>query len=223
MTTEQLIEKMRSELYDTHFCKQDFEKYDAARIAECREPFLWEVYENGTCLAMVGPTAILSWLETETLRMQLFRDFYAPISVIPCHHPSKDSKLFYFDGFSFMPIKHKKVHELYDNLWANTIRKEFDNRPEEAEMASAPLKLMFSDGALQRKLECEKKQRELGNDSFTKCLQRLERWTRLAIDHEIRIGLDFYDLSFTFGEYVNGNLRINGGIIFHGDKWCIHT
>lgn len=39
MTTEQLIEKMRSELYDTHFCKQDFEKYDVARISECREPF----------------------------------------------------------------------------------------------------------------------------------------------------------------------------------------
>lgn len=223
MTTEQLIEKMRSELYDTHFCKQDFEKYDVARIIECCEPFLWEVYENGTYLAMIGPTTILEWLATESLRMQIFRNFYAPINIISCQQPSKDSKLFYFDGLSFMRIEHDKVHELYDNLWVNTIRKEFDKHPEEAEIASAPLKLVFSDGALQRKLECEKKQRELGNDSFTECLQRLEKWTRLAVSHEIRIGIDFCDLSFTFGEYVNGKLRINGGIIFHGDKWCIHT
>ena len=122
-----------------------------------------------------------------------------------------------------MQIGYDKVHELYDNLWANTIRKEFDKHPEEAEIASAPLKLVFSDGALQRKLECEKKQCELGNTSFTNCLQRLEKWTRLAVDHEIRIGIDFCDLSFTFGEYVNGCLRINGGIIFHGKEWCIHT
>ena len=223
MTTEQLIEKMRSELYDTHFCKQDFEKYDVARIIECCEPFLWEVYENGTYLAMIGPTTILEWLATESLRMQIFRNFYAPISIISCQQPLKDSKLFYFDGLSFMRIEHDKIHELYDNLWVNTIRKEFDNRPEEAKMASAPLKLVFSDSALQRKLECEKKQCELGSISFTECLQRLEKWTRLAVDHEIRIGLDFCDLSFTFGEYVNGKLRINGGIIFHGDKWCIHT
>lgn len=223
MTTKQLIEKMRSELYDTHFCKQDFEKYDVARISECREPFLWEVYENGTHLAMIGPTTILGWLKTESLRMQLFRDCCAPISVISYQQSLKDRKLFYFDGLSFVQIEHGKVLELYDNLWGNTIRKEFDNHPEEVDMVNKPLKLVFSEGALQRKLECEKKQRELGNDSFTKCLQRLEKWTRMAVDHEIRIGLDFCDLSFTFGEYVNGKLRINGGIIFHGDKWCIHT
>lgn len=132
MTTEQLIEKMRSELYDTHFCKQDFEKYDVARIIECCEPFLWEVYENGTYLAMIGPTTILEWLATESLRMQIFRNFYAPINIISCQQPSKDSKLFYFDGLSFMRIEHDKVHELYDNLWVNTIRKEFDKHPEEA-------------------------------------------------------------------------------------------
>lgn len=223
MTELELIFKMRDELYDTHLCKQDFEKYDVQTISECCEPFLWEVREYGTHLIGIGPTTILEWLATESLRMQIFRNLYAPISIILCQQPSNDRKLFYFDGLSFMQIGYDKVHELYDNLWANTIRKEFDKHPEEAEIASAPLKLVFSDGALQRKLECEEKQAELGNTSFTNCLQRLEKWTRLAVDHEIRIGIDFCDLSFTFGEYVNSGLRINGGIIFHGKEWCIHT
>lgn len=72
MTTEQLIEKMRSELYDTHFCKQDFEKYDVESITECCEPFLWEVYENGTHLVQIGPTAMFRWLEDESYRLHLF-------------------------------------------------------------------------------------------------------------------------------------------------------
>lgn len=223
MTTEQLIEKMRSELYDTHFCKQDFEKYDVESITECCEPFLWEVYENGTHLVQIGPTAMFRWLEDESYRLHLFRHSDAPIATLTDKRPSEDCKLFYFDGLSFVQIEYEQIHELYNNLWANTVKKECDKHPEEVKIASAPLKLVFSEGALQRKLECEEKQRELGNDSFTKCLQRLEKWTRMAVDHEIRIGLDFCDLSFTFGEYVNGKLRINGGIIFHGDEWCIHT
>lgn len=223
MTTEQLIEKMRSELYDTHFCKQDFEKYDVESITECCEPFLWEVYENGTHLVQIGPTAMFRWLEDESYRLHLFRHSDAPIATLTDKRPSEDCKLFYFDGLSFVQIEYEQIHELYNNLWANTVKKECDKHPEEVKIASAPLKLVFSEGALQRKLECEEKQRELKNDSFTNCLQRLEKWCRMAVDHEIRIGLDFCDLSFTFGEYVNGKLRINGGIIFHGDEWCIHT
>lgn len=223
MTAEQLIEKMRSELYDTHFCKQDFEKYDVESITECCEPFLWEVYENGTRLHPIGPTTMLRWLEDESCRLQLFRYSDALIVTVPDKRPSEDHKLFYFDGLSFAPIEYEQVRELYYNLWSKTIQKARDKHPEEVKIASAPLKLVFSEGALQRKLECEEKQRELKNDSFTNCLQRLEKWCRMAVDHEIRIGLDFCDLSFTFGEYVNGKLRINGGIIFHGDEWCIHT
>ena len=173
MTELELIFKMRDELYDTHLCKQDFEKYDVQTISECCEPFLWEVREYGTHLIGIGPTTILEWLATESLRMQIFRNLYAPISIISCQQPSNDRKLFYFDGLSFMQIGYDKVHELYDNLWANTIRKEFDKHPEEAEIASAPLKLVFSEGALQRKLECEKKQCELGNTSFTNCLKQI--------------------------------------------------
>ena len=45
MTELELIFKMRDELYDTHLCKQDFEKYDVQTISECCEPFLWEVRE----------------------------------------------------------------------------------------------------------------------------------------------------------------------------------
>lgn len=223
MTTEELIKKMQDELYDNHYCKQDFEKYDVKAISECCEPFLWEVREYGTSLIGIGPTKVLEWFATESSRICIFQDFHAPISIISRKSPSKDRKLFYFDGLSFMRIEPCQAYELYDNLWTNVIRREFDNHPEEAGMASTPLKLVFSEGALQRKLECEEKQREMGNGSFTECLQRLEKWTRMAVDHEIRIGIDFCDLSFTFGEYVNGSLRINGGIIFHGDKWCIHT
>lgn len=222
MNEIELIFKMRDELYDTRFCKSDFD-HDVETITECREPFLWEVYENGTRLAHIGPTRMLEWLNTESLRMQFFKSIYAPIAIISSHKLSEDCKLFYFDGLSFMQIEHGKVHELYDNIWGNAIRNELGKHPKEAEMARKPLKLVFSKEALQCKLECEKKQQELGNISFTECLQRLEKWTRLAVDHEIRIGLDFCDLSFTFGEYINGNLRINGGIIFHGKEWCIHT
>lgn len=222
MTTEQLIEKMRSELYDTHFCKQDFE-YDVQSLNECLEPFLWEVYDNGTRLAYIGPTAISEWLGSENYRMQLNRNLYAPLFGISYNNPSKDCKLFYFDGDSFYSMSHDNVIRLYDNIWKSVLERELKKYPKEIEFANKPLKLVFSEGALQRKLECEEKQAELGNMSFTNCLQRLEKWTRLAVDQEIRIGIDFCDLSFTFGEYVNGGLRINGGIIFHGDEWCIHT
>lgn len=41
-----IIDKMRSELFDTRLCKQDFEKYDVAQLQDTDEPFLWMVREH---------------------------------------------------------------------------------------------------------------------------------------------------------------------------------
>lgn len=49
-----IIDKMRSELFDTRLCKQDFEKYDVAQLQDTDEPFLWMVREHGTSLALIG-------------------------------------------------------------------------------------------------------------------------------------------------------------------------
>lgn len=62
MTTEQLIEKMRSELYDTHFCKQDFEKYDVESVTECCEPFCGKCTRTEpVCIRLVRPRCLDGW------------------------------------------------------------------------------------------------------------------------------------------------------------------
>lgn len=52
----EVIEQMRKELYDTHFCISDFEKYDLKELENTSEPFFWLVRDGGTNLCFIGPS-----------------------------------------------------------------------------------------------------------------------------------------------------------------------
>lgn len=52
----EVIEQMRKELYDTHFCISDFEKYDLKELENTNEPFFWLVRDGGTSLCFIGPS-----------------------------------------------------------------------------------------------------------------------------------------------------------------------
>lgn len=226
MTTNQLISAMKKELYDSSSCKQDFNKYDVESVKLNPEPFIWCVYPYGTVFTSIGPTETLLRLKNECNRLHLLRDINAPLMSLQYyaeHYKPTDYKMFYFDGLDFKSVTYDEVIEIYTQIWVPYIKEELAKHPEEQEVFDKPLKIVFSDKALKQKVKCEEKQRELGNTSFSDILDRLSHWIRQAVNHEIRVGVDFADYSFTFAEYVNDRMRLNGGIIFYNDKWNVHT
>lgn len=70
---QKIIEKLRSELNDTYWCKNDFEKYDIESFEGENEPFFFSIRENGTSLLFIGPS-LEYYLKDEANRFRVMRN-----------------------------------------------------------------------------------------------------------------------------------------------------
>lgn len=99
-----IIDKMRSELFDTRLCKQDFEKYDVAQLQDTDEPFLWMVREHGTSLALIGPTQMDKMFHSESWRIALMKNPLDAIANI-LYWNDETAKYFYWSGYELCRIE----------------------------------------------------------------------------------------------------------------------
>lgn len=221
-----IIELMRKELYDTHLCQQDFEKYDVNSISKSNEPFFWLVRHYGTSLCYVGAERMRQLFASESARMEIMRDQLAVISNI-YYWNDDTNKYFYWSGYELCKIEKNDVLTIFQNLWSHSIANLIEEYPEEFATANKPLLLSMSPEISETVEEVKRIAQELNDSSFEDCLNRLQRWRRHAIDHKIKVYGDFAENSFGFSEVINGAYGICGGIIYHSNakenRWHIHT
>ena len=222
---QEIIDFMKTQLFDNRWCKNDFEKYDLKRL-ECEDKeFLWQVGSEGTSLVFVGSSEIYQWYEKESMRMAIFRDFYAPISyALDVNHP--DAKTYYYDGNRIWEAGASQIMTIYrDHYWKyhrQMIAKHFTDYL----VKDAPLEIRFMGNTEETVKEALEYAASLDDTSLWECLERLSKYTRQAVNHYVEIYDDFTKYGFTFAEMINGKTRLVGGIIMHdlpGNRWSIHT
>lgn len=212
---QEIIDQMRSELYTTNLCKTDFEEYDVPSLECCNEPFFWMVRKNGTSLTHIGPS-IAKYFESETRRMCVMRSKLCLLSSIT-YWNDKIAKYFYYDGLLLREITKEQVPEIFISIWGEAIEKMIQEHESEYRCVNEPLEVCFGSSETQSKLNESLKFAQSNNDdSLQKCIDRLQNRVRCAINHYIKIYSDFEKHCYEFAEFVNGECRMRGGIIYHG-------
>ena len=232
-----IIEQMRPHLSENASCINDFEKYDVPGIKKSLEPFFWCVREYGTSLCHIGPTVMNRLFENEASRFQIFRDHNAPIAGIRYWN---EGKLFFFDGFQLISIERDDVQRIYENIWCEEICNVIDKHPDEFGMRFKPLEIKMEECVAARLDESIAFGKSIGDTSLEECISRLSKHSRLGVDHYITLMSDFSEHGYLFFENLNGECKMNGGIIYHGNPkegykdnssvqlnpsygWSIHT
>ena len=212
---QDIIDMMRAELYDDKFCHNDFDKYDLEYIKDSYEPFFWSVREYGTTLCSIGPTRMNKLFENEASRFQIFRDSDAPIGSLK--YISDKGKVFFYDGFQLVQIQPVEVEVIYANIWYNEIERMKDRYPVDFSMCDKPLEIRMGDCVADRLNESKEFAKSINDTSLEECLKRLSKHSRLGLDHFITLMSDFTEHGYTFYEQLNGECRLAGGIIYHGN------
>lgn len=225
---QEIIKKLRSELFEGTWCHNDFEKYDVPSLEASEEPFFWLCYEDGTSLVHIGATAINSFFKSEKNRIAMFQDSLTPISWITYHKGVKNKKCFYWDGYILQQISIEDVEAIYAHLIDGIYKEMCEKYADELAIANKPLEVRFSTPEQeQRYKETLKFAEELEDESLAKCVFRLTQWKRCAVNQYIKIGYDFADKSFSFVDMINEEPGTNGGIIYskhsQQNRWSIHT
>lgn len=222
----EVIEQMRKELYDTHFCISDFEKYDLKELENTNEPFFWLVRDGGTSLCFIGPS-MENLFSLESIRFAVMKEPLANISNIVYWPDCNANKYFYWDGTHLQKVSKYKIISIFNNIWGRRIQQLSVQYPEEYAVINTPLKLKMSPEISERVKEVKDIASGLQDSSFEDCLKRLQKWDRYAVDQHIEIYGDFAKNSFGFSEVANGEHKICGGIIMSPNatekRWNIHT
>lgn len=225
---EEIIKKLRSELFDGHWCHSDFEKYDVPALEASGEPFFWLSYECGTVMVRVGATSLISLFENEKSRMAIFQNYFTPISYITFYKTYEKKKCFYWDGYVLQEVSIEDVETIYTRL-ADKIYKEMcEKYADEVAIANKPLEIRFATPEQeQRYKETLKFAEELEDESLARCVFSLSQWKRCTVNQYILVGYGFANKSFGFVDMINEEPGVNGSIIYSDrsqqNRWSIHT
>ena len=222
---QEIIDQLRAELHDTHYCKIDFER-DIEILQDYDGPFFWIVRENGTSIRLVDAAEMLEMKNNQTIRFTLFRDKYAPIFWIT--HWNEPVKYFYYDGLKLQNIEKDDVRNIWDALFSRFYKVLGCEYFSEKTMCNSKLPIRYaSEATKQRMNEALEFAESISDNSLKNCIERLSKHNRFAIEHNIIVYSDLADYSFGWEERINGECKMNGGIIYHQDKdnnhWQIHT
>lgn len=233
-----IIKQMRSQLSENLNCIHDFEKYDVPEIKNNLEPFFWSVCEYGTVHCYIGPTRMNRLFENEESRFRIFRENDAPIAGAKWYEDNR--KIFFFDGFQLVNITPADIDVIYANIWHGEIERLKEKYPAEYEMRDEKLEIRMDECVAAKLGESMAFAKSIRDTSLEECLSRLSKHPRLGIDHYIKLTSDFSEHGYLFFENLNGECRMNGGIIYHGNPkegykenssiqltpsygWSIHT
>ena len=224
---QDIIDMMRSELYDDKFCQNDFEKYDLESINKYDEPFLWLVRPSGTNIAHIGPTAMREFESSKPCRFAWYRDEFAPIMSIAYWNNEQGFKYFFYDGLNLLQIKAEEAKEIFSSIWCKELDRLMEQYPVECEMCNEPLELVMSDKTRELYNEVLGYADSIGDTTLRGCIDRLQHHMRNSTSHTINLYPDFAEKSFGFSECVDGRTVLAGGIIYskYGEKesWSTHT
>ena len=225
---QEIIEQMRAELYDSRFCRSDFEECDVPALETYDGPFLWQVYCTGTRLLKISPECVENWYATERDRFCMFQHSDLPFSFFELQAGDDSVKTFYYDGESIKPVDIERARIIYRDADKCYHERMIAEHAEEFLNCNKPLEIRFmSEDTEKRYRESLEYAKSLGDTSLQDCVNRLSLWHRIAVNHYVVISYDFTEHGYCFCEIINDKPRINGGIIMsrHAEKnrWSIHT
>lgn len=224
-----IIESLRAALYDTKWCKSDFERYDVPALEKNDgEPFFWYADRNGTLLKFVGASSINKMLGDKRSRFAIFREFDAPIGDILFYaQMDRPHVLYYWDGRVLCGVTFEGMRQIWANLFEASYKEAADKYADEYVVRNQPLPVIPAPGSedyFQKTLEYGK---SLGDNSLQICLEHLAKRARCSVDHEIEVSAEYMEHSLYFVERIDGEVVSNGGIIYSPEKkqyrWQIHT
>lgn len=225
---EQVLKAMIKAVDGMKSIKSDFYTWDLKTLASTNEsvPFLWVCSETATHLLVLDEKKMTDHAyNNEAWRFGFMANPTQELSYF-AQAVSYGGDVYYYDGVKgelrlvskqeltvllanvFRPIC-KKVEAAIKGTWG-----EIDGS------YTAKLPIHFTQGA--RKLIRE----ILATDEADELLQtlyRIRKWKRIASNQRIDMGIDFVDKSFSFNDVANDHSIMNGGIIYDGGHWTIHT
>lgn len=200
------------------FCVNDCERYDIPTVDSATSddfPMLWRVGESSTTL--VSPSRYRSiFFESEQVRY-LWAQFNTPFDWLLNHYDP--SRYFLITLDNVLEIDHAEASRICDNHLSSIAR---DFQKHHPLPVIRPIPIRFSGITLTRlkSLIRESARRHSENPEYGdlhSIFNCLRNHIRVSSDQLLLISYDKSDNCFYFSEFEGGTLRLNGGIIFHGD------
>lgn len=208
--------------------KTDFYQYDLKWLAKADEtaPFVWVVSKSSTHLLVLDEKDMKHKVDNnEVARFQFMQRPHGDLTDI-AYCTSLGGDIYYYNGkdSALVNISKDELTTVMSQVFApicNKIYKYVEQKWSDADgnyHAKVPIVLV---GDARRNIRQIFESDEA--DELRKTLNRFRSYRRKAKDHKIIIGTDFAHKSFTFHEVVNDKVNMNGGIIYDGGHWTIHT
>ena len=222
---EQVLKQMVAAVDGMKSYKTDFYKYDLPTVARADEstPFMWAVGSCSTALLLLDAQEMEKQADKdEYYRFRFMQDPKGRLDMFKAQ--ANGCKVFWYDGSYFEEIVPEKLGKYLRNTFAPIIqhvKKYITARYGDTDGDyTEQITVKFSSGAerLMRQIMATDEA-----EALCAVLGRFKSWPRMAKDDYVCIGLDFVEKSFTFSRIANGSCRLNGGIIYDGGKWTMHT
>ena len=224
MTAQELIGKIREILADKPKALAEFNQYDAPRITENNPSYLVIGFsETRTDYYDLSPA---QFGKGETVQQN---------RIMAMRWSKRGEDPYIFDLPQFILYKNDKL-EIVNHAWAvHLIRIAYQkfadrctvNYPDEFLICDQPLLISWTEGAKERFRQALDLAKKLEDSSLIMCIERLSHYSRVSDNQIIVISKDFAPNSFSFAMKTDGEVRLNGGIIFYnssdGKHWHIHT
>ncbi len=211
---EKIIKQMRNIVADvmTSF-KTDFENYDRPYIEQAtpdKFPMIWIVGTSHTHLLQLGEFRN-SFFEREDVR---YRYAQGDDGLSAYLEPLNNDRVFLITVEDVLPVTKKQACEAIRDMVLPVVN---DWVAQNGELPyDARMTLKFAGITFSKLKELIRDCEAHENHSLLKKLKGLRKRMKLGADHFIQITYHSSYNEFTFCEYLNGNTRINGGIVFHG-------
>lgn len=212
-------------------CQSDFYEHDLKCLYEL-EPntqFIWLVDKSHTCIAIINQEYWKSKLElSEYWRFDFMRCKKTPL--IGLEYWMKNAEKPTFKAYHWNEkelvenVDWQYVLDFWTPIWHKLADWVHENYPEEVRYYKTHIPVYFSSPMIRSKF-LESLRTSENPQELLEVARRFHKYRRCSISDKIIIGYDFAPKSFSFYQERNGQVIMNGGIIYHENtnNWQIHT
>jgi len=196
--------------------QSDFEKYDARYISMegvKAFPFLWMVAPTHTYLLKLADFK-KQYFENETLRYDIAqKNSWFHAYLYPSCGEVKET-IYYVTLDGLREVSVEQAREIIRDIISPVVV-EWEQKHEKIPTVSK-IVVKIENISLSHLKRLIQDCRNHGNDSLMECLKRFRRYRQIAKEHKIFVRYNEYRNEFSFCEFVNGESKLYGCIIFHG-------
>lgn len=214
MNRDNILQQMEAVVAETMKSFQsDFYDYDKPRIesGKLKFPAIWIVGESHTYCLELGNYKDLFY-ECESVRYNYLYD-HNPYSHYTSSYCSND-KWFLITEAGLQPINCKQAEAAIKDYVNPAVQAWIAENGPLPKLTKVPVVLKNITIAELKALVAECRTHD--DDSLMSCLTRFHQYSRVAANQYVEVTYHKQWREFQFCEYINGERRLVGGIVFHG-------